>query len=84
MLFGFLFTIVPVLIVGFIGLKVLKIDFATMSGALCGSMANPMALNYSNESLESDVPSAGYATVYPFSMFARLIIVQIVILLFMS
>ena len=83
-LFGFLFTIVPVLIVGFIGLKVLKIDFATMSGALCGSMANPMALNYSNESLESDVPSAGYATVYPFSMFARLIIVQIVILLFMS
>ena len=83
-LFGFLFNIVTVLIVGFIGLKVLKIDFATMSGALCGSMANPMALNYSNESLESDVPSAGYATVYPFSMFARLIIVQIVILLFMS
>ena len=83
-LIGFLFTILPVFIVGFIGLKVLKIDFATMSGALCGSMANPMALNYSNESLESDVPSAGYATVYPFSMFARLIIVQVVILLFMS
>ncbi|MGN0213588.1 MAG: putative transporter [Muribaculaceae bacterium] len=83
-LMGFLFTIIPVFIVGFIGLKFMKIDFATLSGALCGSMANPMALNYSNESLSSDVPSAGYATVYPFSMFARLIIVQIVILLFMS
>ncbi|MGM9804507.1 MAG: putative transporter [Muribaculaceae bacterium] len=83
-LLGFLFTIVPVFIVGFIGLRFMKIDFATLSGALCGSMANPMALNYSNESLQSDVPSAGYATVYPFSMFARLIIVQVVILLFMG
>lgn len=83
-LIGFLFTIIPVFIVGFFALKFMKIDFATLSGALAGSMANPMALNYSNESLESDVPSAGYATVYPFSMFARLVIVQIVILIFMS
>ena len=83
-LIGFLFTIVPVFIGGFIGLKFMKLDFATLSGTLAGCMANPMALNYSNESLGNDVSSASYATVYPFSMFARLIIVQIVILIFMS
>ena len=83
-LIGFLFTIIPVFIGGFIGLKFMKLDFATLSGTLAGCMANPMALNYSNESLGNDVSSASYATVYPFSMFARLIIVQIVILIFMS
>ncbi len=77
---GFLLTIIPVFIVGLFALKVMKIDFGTTSGMLCGSMANPMALNYANDSLQSDSPSVAYATVYPLSMFARVIIVQIVIL----
>ena len=60
--------------------KVFKIDFGTATGMLCGSMANPMALDYANSNLPSDRPSVAYATVYPLCMFARVILVQIVIL----
>lgn len=77
---GFLFTVIPVLIMGFIACKFMKMDFATVSGMLCGSMANPMALNYANDSIKNDSPSVAYTTVYPMSMFARVIIVQILLL----
>ena len=77
---GFLFTVVPVLIIGFIACKFMKMDFATVSGMLCGSKANPMALNYVNDSIKNDSPSVAYTTVYPMSMFARVIIVQILLL----
>ena len=77
---GFLLTVIPVAIVGLFALKVMHIDFGTISGMLCGSMANPMALNYSNDTLPVDHPSVAYATVYPVCTFARVIIAQIVIL----
>ena len=73
-------TVLPVLVVGLIALKVMHIDFGTVSGMLCGSMANPMALNYSNDTLPGDHPSVAYATVYPVCTFARVIIAQVVIL----
>ena len=56
-------------------------DFATVSGMLCGSMANPMALNYANDTLPGDNPAVSYATVYPLSMFCRVIIAQIILML---
>ncbi len=80
---GVLLTIVPVLILGLIAVKVMKIDFGTATGMLCGSMANPMALEYANSSLPGDRPSVAYATVYPLSMFARVLLVQIVIMVLM-
>lgn len=79
-LIGFLLTVVPVLIVGFVACKMMKMDFASVSGMLCGSMANPMALNYANDNLKNDAASVAYTTVYPMSMFARVIIVQILLL----
>ena len=79
-LVGFLLTVIPVIIVGLIALKLMHIDFGTISGMLCGSMANPMALNYSNDTIPGDHPSVAYATVYPVCTFARVIIAQIVIL----
>jgi AspT/YidE/YbjL antiporter-like protein len=79
-LLGFILTIVPVLIIGFIAMKMMKADFGTTAGMLCGSMANPMALNYVNDTVPSDNPSVAYATVYPLSMFVRVIITQIVLL----
>ncbi|MDD2961201.1 MAG: putative transporter [Muribaculaceae bacterium] len=79
-LLGFLITLVPVILVGLIGLKLVKLDYGSVCGMLCGSMANPMALNYANDTIPGDKPSVAYATVYPLSMFARVIIVQIVIL----
>ena len=77
---GLLLTMIPVLIIAFVATKIMKMDFATVSGMLCGSMSNPMALNYANDSINNDSPSIAYTTVYPMSMFARVIIVQILIL----
>ena len=76
---GFLLTIVPVLIVGIIVLKTRRYDYGTICGILCGSMANPMALAYANDTIEGDTPSVSYATVYPIGMFIRVIIAQVLI-----
>ncbi|GHU57191.1 putative transporter [Bacteroidia bacterium] len=79
---GFALTLIPVLIVGFIAATSYKTDYAENVGMLCGSMANPMALNYANTTVEGDEPSVSYATVYPLSMFLRVITAQLMIMLF--
>ena len=81
-LLGFLITIVPVIIMGFVALKICRIDFGLTCGMLCGSMANPMALNYANDIVPGDYATVSYATVYPLSMFCRVIIAQLIILAF--
>lgn len=73
-------TLIPTVIMGFIAFKIMKIDFGTVSGMLCGSMANPMALNYANDTIPGDNPSVAYATVYPLSMFLRVIIAQVLLM----
>ena len=78
---GFLLTIVPVLIVGFIASQFFKLDYAHNVGMLCGSMANPMALSYANTTVDGDEPSVSYATVYPLSMFIRVISAQLGLML---
>lgn len=78
---GFALTFVPVVLVGLFALRVLKVDFGSVSGLLCGSMANPMALNYANDTIEGDNPSVSYATVYPVCMFLRVIIIQVLLML---
>ncbi|MDE6523473.1 MAG: putative transporter [Muribaculaceae bacterium] len=77
---GAFLTIVPTVVIGLITVKGFKIDFGTTAGMLCGSMANPMALDYANSTLPGDRASVAYATVYPLCMFSRVILVQIVIL----
>ena len=81
---GFLLTVLPVLIVGFIAFKWIKVDFGSVSGMLCGSMANPMALTYANDTIPGDNPSVAYATVYPLCMFLRVILVQIILMFFLN
>ena len=81
---GFALTVVPVLIMGIVTFKWLKIDFGTMAGMLCGSMANPMALNYANDTIPGDNPSVAYATVYPLCMFLRVIIAQVLLMFFIN
>ena len=73
-------TIIPTVLVGFIAFKIMKIDFGSVSGMLCGSMANPMALNYANDTIPGDNPSVAYATVYPLCMFLRVIIAQVLLM----
>lgn len=80
---GFAITVVPVLLVGVCALKLMKIDFGSLAGMLCGGMANPMALNYVNATVEGDNPAVSYATVYPLSMFVRVILAQLVLMLFL-
>ena len=78
---GFLLTFVPVVAVGLLALRVQHLDFGSVTGLLCGSMANPMALNYANDTIEGDNPSVSYATVYPVCMFLRVILIQIMLML---
>lgn len=80
---GFVLTIVPTILVGFVSLKWFKVDFATVSGMLAGSMANPMALNYVSDIDRGDNSAVSYATVYPLCMFMRVLIAQLVLMLFM-
>ena len=79
---GLIITFVPVVLVGIFAMRKTKLDFGSVAGLLCGSMANPMALNYVNDSIDSDNPSVAYATVYPVCMFLRVIIIQLVVMLF--
>ncbi len=80
--FGFVLTVLPVVIMAVIAMKIYKIDYARCVGMLCGSMANPMALTYVNSTIDNDEPAVAYATVYPVSMFARIIFTQILLMLF--
>ncbi len=80
--FGFALTVIPVLIVAILSMKVFKISYAKSVGMLCGSMANPMALNFVNSIIDDDEPSVAYATVYPVAMFARIIFTQMLLMLF--
>lgn len=79
---GALLTLLPVMIIGVMMLRMHKYDFGTICGVLCGSMANPMALGYANDSIPGDTPSVSYASVYPLGMFVRVIIAQILIMFF--
>lgn len=79
---GFLITIIPVLIMAAWAVRKSRIDFGSACGMACGAMANPMALNYANETLPGDNAAVAYATVYPLGMFARVLIAQILVLVF--
>lgn len=80
---GFAITFIPVILVALFALRFMKLDFGSIAGMLCGSMANPMALNYVNSTVEGDTPAVSYATVYPLSMFIRVILAQLVLMLFL-
>ena len=80
---GFAITFIPVVIMAIVALRVFNLDFGSTCGMLCGSMANPMALNYANDIISNDNPAVSYATVYPLGMFTRVIMIQIILMLFL-
>lgn len=79
---GFVITIVPVIIMIIYAMRRNRLDFGSACGMACGAMANPMALNYANDTLPGDNAAVAYATVYPLSMFVRVLIAQVLIILF--
>lgn len=83
LMLGLLITIVPCFIMAIVSLRVFKLDYGTTAGVICGGMANPMALNYANDIVEGDKPSVSYATVYPVCMFLRVILAQLILMLFL-
>jgi len=76
-------ALLPLLIVGIIGRKFLKINYFTLIGLLAGSTTDPPALAYSNSIAGSDIPAVAYSTVYPLTMFLRVVSAQILILAFL-
>ena len=78
--YGVIITIVPLLIAGLVGGYVFKLNYYTLIGVLGGSTTNPPALAYSNDLTSCDAPAVGYATVYPLTMFLRVLTAQILIL----
>lgn len=82
--YGMILTMLPILLGGIIGRYFFHINYYTLMGVLAGGNTNPPALAFSNSLTTSDLPSAGYATVYPFAMFLRIIGIQILIMVFMS
>lgn len=79
---GVLITMIPLLIVGVFGRKVMKMNYFTLMGLLAGSTTDPPALAYANATAGNDAPAVAYSTVYPLTMFLRVIMAQILILAF--
>ncbi|MDE5660294.1 MAG: putative transporter [Muribaculaceae bacterium] len=82
-IWGFIITTVPLLIVGFIARKFYKINFLHIMGLMSGSYTDPPALAYAGNSTQSDAPAVAYSTVYPLTMFLRVVSAQILVLAFM-
>lgn len=78
--YGAIITILPLLIVGFIGRVFCKINYFTLMGLMSGSMTDPPALAYSNSIAGNDLPAVSYATVYPLTMFLRVVSAQLLVL----
>ena len=79
---GFLITIIPLLIVGVIGRGYFKMNYFTLMGLMSGSTTDPPALAYANKVAGNDAPAVAYSTVYPLTMFLRVITAQVLILAF--
>ncbi len=80
--YGFIITVVPLLIIGCVARYFFKINYFTLMGLIAGSTTDPPALAYSNATAGNDAPSVGYATVYPLTMFLRVLTAQLMILFF--
>lgn len=78
--YGVIITVLPLLIVGMIGRWYCKLNYFTLMGVIAGSTTDPPALAYSNDQTSCDAPAVGYATVYPLTMFLRVLTAQLLIL----
>ena len=80
MVYGFAITVLPILIVGFIAKRFIKINFFSVMGLIAGSTTDPPALAFSGKTAGNDIPAVTYATVYPLTMFLRVLFAQLLIM----
>ena len=78
---GFLITFIPLVIMGVVARWRHKLNYYTLMGLIAGSNTDPPALAYANQVSSNDAPAVGYSTVYPLSMFLRILTAQLLILL---
>ncbi len=83
-IWGFIITFLPLVIVGCIARGIYKINFLTIMGMFSGGYTDPPALAYANSATGNDAPAVAYSTVYPLTMFLRVVSAQGIILAFMS
>lgn len=79
-LYGFIITLIPLIIVGIIARGRYKLNYYTIMGLFSGGCTDPPALAYANKTANNDAPAVAYSTVYPLTMFLRVISAQILIL----
>ena len=81
--YGFLITVIPLLIVGIFARLYCKTNYFTLMGLIAGSTTDPPALAYANQVSDNDAPAVGYSTVYPLAMFMRILAGQMILLAMM-
>lgn len=79
---GFIITLVPSLAMTVAAMRWWRLDFGTAAGMVSGAMANPMSMTYADGFTPGDNAPVAYATTYPLSMFARVVIAQLLVLCF--
>lgn len=81
--YGLLITVIPLLIIGMIARFYFKVNYFTLMGLIAGSNTDPPALAYANQTSGNDAPAVGYSTVYPLTMFLRILVGQLILLTLM-
>lgn len=82
--YGFIITVIPLIVVGIIARAKYKMNYLSIMGMISGNYTDPPALAYANKVANNDQPAVAYSTVYPLTMFMRVIVAQVIILLFLS
>ena len=81
--YGFLITVIPLIVVGCIARGKFKMNYLSILGMISGSYTDPPALAYANKVANNDAPAVAYSTVYPLTMFMRVIVAQVIVLCFL-
>lgn len=80
-LYGFIITFLPCIIIGVLARLVFKRSYFTIAGMISGATTDPPALAYSNSICGNDQASVAYSTVYPLTMFLRVLVAQVMVLM---
>jgi len=83
-LYGFIITTLPLIIMGCVARIYYKENYLLLMGIMAGATTDPPALAYTTQTANNDIPSIGYSTVYPLSMFLRIVTAQVIILMLCS
>lgn len=81
--YGFIITVIPLLVIGIVARWKYKTNYLTIMGLMSGGYTDPPALAYGNKIANNDQPAVAYSTVYPLTMFMRVIVAQVMILCFL-